>query len=202
MTAHRLVHCLVHRASHILLAVSLLATASLLNGCAPEVVTQSVAEAQVQDVPGEESTAEPVEEPTAEPTEEAAEAPTDEAIEEPGDESTEEPPAAEGAPVPELTTQGVDAATAQPFAERALATLAESGVEPADVTSIQVEAVDWPDAGLGCPQPGQMYASVITPGYRIALDTGGDTGGGTGAESYAVHTSSRLDGPFVLCEQE
>ncbi len=189
---------LVHRAFHVLFAVTLLATANLLNGCAAEVVTPSSAEALVQEAPVEEPIAEPVDEPITEPTEEAAEEPTDEAVEDSGDESTEESPVAEGAPVPELTTQGVDAAAAQPFAERALATLAENGIEPADVTSIQVEAVDWPDAALGCPQPGQMYASVITPGYRIALEAGSDTG----AEGYTVHTSSRLDGPFVLCEQE
>ncbi len=191
MTAPRL----FHRSLPVLFATALLATAGLLNGCAAEVVTPSSAEALVQEAPVEEPTAEPVEEPAVEepavePTVELAETPTDEPV----DDSIDEPPASEGAPVPELTTQGVDATSAQPFAERALATLAELGVEPADVTSIQIEAVDWPDAGLGCPQPGQMYASVITPGYRIALETE--------AESYAVHTSSRLDGPFVLCKQE
>ena len=196
MTAPRL----FHRSLPVLFATALLATAGLLNGCAAEVVTPSSAEALVQEAPVEEPTEESVEEPTveeptAEPTVELAETPTDETpVDESANESTEEPPVSEGAPVPELTTQGVDAAAAQPFAERALATLTELGVEPADVTSIQVEAVDWPDAALGCPQPGQMYASVITPGYRIALETE--------AESYAVHTSSRLDGPFVLCEQE
>ena len=123
------VHRLFHRPFRVLFAVTLLATAGLLNGCAAEVVTPSSAEALVQEAPVEEPIAEPVDEPITEPTEEAAEEPTDEAVEDSGDESTEESPVAEGAPVPELTTQGVDAAAAQPFAERALATLAENGIE-------------------------------------------------------------------------
>ncbi len=38
-----------------------------------------------------------------------------------------------------------------------------------------VEAVEWPDASLGCPKPGMMYAQVITPGYRIVLEAAGKT---------------------------
>lgn len=29
--------------------------------------------------------------------------------------------------------------------------------------------VTWSDTSLGCPQPGQVYAQVLTPGYRITL---------------------------------
>lgn len=32
-----------------------------------------------------------------------------------------------------------------------------------------VEAVDWPDASLGYPRPGQVYAQVISPGHRVRL---------------------------------
>ena len=162
-----------------ILATCLLVATALLAGCAIEVVTPA-ALAPVQNTP----------------TASAAEA-TDELADEPADEAADEAPAeveaAEGAAMPEITTQGVDAATAQPFAEQALNTLAAANIDPASVTAITVEAVDWPDAGLGCPQPGQMYAAVITPGYRITLETG--------SEAYAVHSSSRLDLPFVLCEQ-
>ena len=34
---------------------------------------------------------------------------------------------------------------------------------------VSVEAVEWSDASLGCPQPGMMYAQVITPGFRVVL---------------------------------
>jgi len=36
-----------------------------------------------------------------------------------------------------------------------------------------VAPVDWPDAGLGCPEAGKLYAAVVTPGYRIELESGG-----------------------------
>jgi hypothetical protein len=35
-----------------------------------------------------------------------------------------------------------------------------------------VERVTWPDASLGCPQKGRMYAQVLTPGYRLVLSSG------------------------------
>jgi hypothetical protein len=31
----------------------------------------------------------------------------------------------------------------------------------------------WPDTSLGCPEAGQAYAAVETPGYQIRLDAGG-----------------------------
>lgn len=46
---------------------------------------------------------------------------------------------------------------------------------------IQNEAVEWPDASLGCPQPGMMYGQVITPGYRVILEAAG--------RQYEYHTS-------------
>jgi len=34
---------------------------------------------------------------------------------------------------------------------------------------VSVEMVEWSDTSLGCPQPGMMYAQVITPGFRVIL---------------------------------
>ena len=42
-----------------------------------------------------------------------------------------------------------------------------------EITASKVESVQWPDASLGCPQPGMMYAQVVTPGYRIVLSAQG-----------------------------
>jgi len=42
---------------------------------------------------------------------------------------------------------------------------------PPVVTS--VKSVTWPDASLGCPEPGKVYATVMTPGYRIEIESGG-----------------------------
>ena len=41
------------------------------------------------------------------------------------------------------------------------------------LTPIGIELIDWPDASLGCPKPGYLYAQVITPGYRITFDLNG-----------------------------
>jgi ribosomal protein L20A (L18A) len=60
--------------------------------------------------------------------------------------------------------------------ELAIADLAgRLGIAKSAVKVLQIEAVEWPDASLGCPQPGMMYAQVITPGYRILLEAVGQT---------------------------
>ena len=73
----------------------------------------------------------------------------------PAGESTP-PPASGGAPTA-LTT-------------RAVADLSnELGIPVANIKVASTEAVEWPDAGLGCPEPDMSYVQVITPGYRIVL---------------------------------
>ena len=57
--------------------------------------------------------------------------------------------------------------------------------------TVAVEAVEWGDASLGCPEPGMMYAQVITPGHRVVLALDG--------KQYTYHTAQA--GSFVLCEQ-
>ncbi len=82
----------------------------------------------------------------------------------------------------------------QALLERAKAQVeAEMGVAATDLTLVSLEPVEWNDASLGCPQPGMMYAQVVTPGYRITLQ--GPDG------DYDVHTGSAPDGSIVLCEQ-
>jgi hypothetical protein len=60
-----------------------------------------------------------------------------------------------------------------------------------EILLISVEAVDWPDTSLGCPQPGMAYAQVITPGYLIVLEATG--------KAYEYHTDE--DSSVVLCQQ-
>lgn len=58
---------------------------------------------------------------------------------------------------------------------RSLASLARAdlarrlGVSVGEVEVVEVQPVEWPDASLGCPEPGKVYAAVITPGFRIML---------------------------------
>jgi len=63
-------------------------------------------------------------------------------------------------------------------------------IEVNQIGLASVEAVDWPDASLGCPEPGRVYAQVITPGYRIVLETAG--------ESYEYHTDTQQR--VLFCE--
>lgn len=71
---------------------------------------------------------------------------------------------------------------------------AAQAAEPEALTVLSVEAVEWPSAALGCPQPDMVYAAVITPGYRIVLETGD--------ARYVVHTDSRPDGEKLICPEE
>jgi hypothetical protein len=37
----------------------------------------------------------------------------------------------------------------------------------------QVQQREWPDSSLGCPQPGQLYSQVVTPGYLVVINAAG-----------------------------
>jgi len=59
---------------------------------------------------------------------------------------------------------------AQPLVEMSIADLAKRlSVSPDEITVQSVEATDFPDTSIGVPEPGKMYAQVITPGYIISL---------------------------------
>lgn len=63
------------------------------------------------------------------------------------------------------------------------------GVDVETISVVSVEEREWSDAALGCPEAGQMYAQVITPGFEITLAVEGDT--------YAYH--SNRSSALVLC---
>ncbi|MCU0507602.1 MAG: hypothetical protein MUC34_04220 [Anaerolineae bacterium] len=66
------------------------------------------------------------------------------------------------------------AGSAPPAAELARAqAAADLGVELSQVTIVSVEPVEWPDACLGMPDPTELCAQMITPGYRVTLDVNG-----------------------------
>ncbi len=48
-------------------------------------------------------------------------------------------------------------------------------IEVDQIALVELKAVEWSDTSLGCPQPGMMYAQVITPGFLIILATEGQT---------------------------
>jgi hypothetical protein len=58
------------------------------------------------------------------------------------------------------------------------------------VTVASVAATQWPDASLGCPEPGRVYAQVLTRGYAMSLVVEG--------RRYAYHSDGRR---VKLCER-
>lgn len=80
-----------------------------------------------------------------------------------------------------MPAQGGQANLDIPAVMQAKARLAQHlDVSETEITAVSAEFVEWPDACLGVSEPGQMCATVITPGYRIILETGG--------QQYEVHT--------------
>ena len=77
---------------------------------------------------------------------------------------------------------GTGAAPMPEAVSRAKAILAmHLGVSEDSIQVGSYEHVDWPDACLGIHNPGQICASVITPGYRVVLSVDG--------QSYELHTN-------------
>lgn len=56
---------------------------------------------------------------------------------------------------------------------------------------LEIREVVWPDASLGCPQPGMVYAQVLQDGLLIRL--------GVENQMYFYHSGESQD-PF-LCEE-
>jgi hypothetical protein len=64
---------------------------------------------------------------------------------------------------------------ASPALDPIVAAIAEAlGVAADRVDVLSVEPRQWSDASLGCPKPGEMYAEVITPGYRVIVAVNGE----------------------------
>ena len=81
----------------------------------------------------------------------------------------------------------------QPLADKAADILAKELDVPADkVQILEIEAVQWSDASLGCPEPGMMYAQMITPGYRARARVNG--------QDYLVHMDEK--GRGVSCSPD
>jgi hypothetical protein len=66
------------------------------------------------------------------------------------------------------------------------------GVEQEAITLISVQSKTWIDSSLDCPQPGEVYAQVLTPGYRITLQHN--------TKTYEYHTD--LGQKVVFCRSD
>jgi hypothetical protein len=70
------------------------------------------------------------------------------------------------------------------------AAAARLGVAPSDLILERVEHREFRDSSLDCPQPGAMYAQVITPGYVVIIRST------SGLLEYHV---SSYDGSTIFC---
>jgi hypothetical protein len=92
-------------------------------------------------------------------------------------------------PQPLFNTPSTGVAT---LTERAILDLADRlSVSPAVIDVVSEEDVVWPNAGLGCPQPGLSYTEVQLDGLRIILSHGG--------VRYEYHAGAER---IILCETD
>lgn len=55
----------------------------------------------------------------------------------------------------------------------ARAAVAERDAQRSDPAAVvSVDAMEWPDSSLGCPEEGMFYAQAVTRGYRVVLRAG------------------------------
>jgi hypothetical protein len=89
-------------------------------------------------------------------------------------------------------TQAIDKADFDSAKDAAVNALMEKlNVSRAAVAIVSVEAVEWRTSCLGCAGPDENCLMVITPGYRILLESGG--------QSYTVHTNE-TGNRAVVCD--
>jgi hypothetical protein len=98
-----------------------------------------------------------------------------------------------------LPTQGDDptmtplAMGLQRLIEKAKDDLAKRlSITVAEISVVEAGEVVWPDASLGCPKMGVMYAQTLTPGFLITLEAGG--------QQYFFHTDEKST--VVLCIED
>ncbi|MGC9399570.1 MAG: hypothetical protein ACP5HM_10600 [Anaerolineae bacterium] len=83
--------------------------------------------------------------------------------------------------------------TAEAMAETLKSKLAaELGIDAGALELLSAETVEWRDASLGCPQPGKVYAQVITPGWHFVFE---DAAG----RIYDVRAPREAES-FIICE--
>ena len=105
--------------------------------------------------------------------------------------STPLAPASTATPAAQGLTSMPIPPTLQALVEKAKEDLAQRlSIPIAQIDLVEAAGVVWSNASLGCPQPGMMYADVLTPGYLIRLNAKGLT--------YEYHAGKNSD-PF-LCE--
>jgi hypothetical protein len=161
----------VRLAAVLALFVTLLAACARPPEPSPEVITRTPAEVDPTEPSVGESPLSPPATPTPKPPAETS-------------------PLVEPSPVPSES----GAAKANKVMEIARSHLAASlSIPPEEVDRVSIQRAEWPDASLGCPSPGELYAQVVTPGYRVILEVEGET--------YELHTDEAGE-TIRICEEK
>ena len=101
------------------------------------------------------------------------------------------PPQGDSTPMTPVTLPPSDPGL-QNLIEKAKTDLAQRlAISINEITLVEAKSVVWPDASLGCPQPGMVYIQVPEDGLLIRLQVGD--------QIYPYHSGGFRD-PF-LCEQ-
>jgi hypothetical protein len=69
-----------------------------------------------------------------------------------------------------MTVNVYSAAEAVAYAKKDLA--AKLAIHVDSIKVLEAGEATWPDASLGMPEPGMMYAQMLTEGYRVVLEAG------------------------------
>ena len=67
-----------------------------------------------------------------------------------------------------------------------------TGVDPSAVSIVRIEAKEWPDAGLGCGKPGEVYAQGRISGWLVEVKAANKT--------LEYHTD-QIANKIVLCKE-
>lgn len=99
------------------------------------------------------------------------------------------PPQGDFTPMP--TDFPTPASGVEKVIELAKADLAQRlSISTNQISLVEATEVEWSDSSLDCPQPDMAYLQVITPGYRILLESSGNV--------YEYH--SNRDAYVVYCD--
>ncbi len=97
------------------------------------------------------------------------------------DSQVAEPPTTSTMPLPSTTMTELISTTTLPdgvtpgLLEQIVADAsARTGVQESDIRVVSVEAMTFSDTSLGCPELGKMYAQVMTPGFVVLIEAGGE----------------------------
>lgn len=117
--------------------------------------------------------------------------PSPEPTSDPEPESSATPAAPQPATTPPPDDAGVDEALDDAVDEARRDLADDLGVPESEIELELAEAVVWPDASLGCPEPGTSYTQGRVPGSRIVLKAKG--------AAYSYHGVK--GGVPVVCDQ-